>query len=98
MAGIISQAGVSLQFQAAGQWVADMTLDEQADIFAEDPTLKQRWHPQFGDRKSELVFIGMDMDREEIERDLDACLLTDEEMTADWKQFVDPLPKFVVSA
>ena len=49
-----------------------------------------------GDAQTELVFIGLDMDREEIE-DLDGCLLTDEEMARDWSGIEDPLPKFVVA-
>lgn len=95
MAGIISQAGVSLQFQGAGNWIADMSAEEQAQIVAEDPTILQRWDAQFGDRQTEIVFIGMDMEREEIELQLDGCLLTDKEMEQDPKSFVDPLPKFV---
>ncbi|WP_445683102.1 hypothetical protein [Solibacillus sp. FSL H8-0538] len=44
------------------------------------------------------MFIGMDMDQEEIEVVLDTCLLTEQEMQQDWKTFVDPLPKFVVAS
>lgn len=97
LAGIISQAGASIQFQAAGQWVADMTEEEQHEVFAQDPTLKTRWDEQFGDRQTEIVFIGIDMEQDAITQTLDACLLTEEEMMADWTQFVDPLPQFVVS-
>jgi hypothetical protein len=41
---------------------------------------------------TEIVFIGMDINRQEIEASLDACLLTDEEMSQDWTMFVDPFP------
>lgn len=96
MVGIISQAGSSIQFQGAGEWVADMSPEEQQMAFADDPTLKQRWHEQYGDRQTELVIIGLHLDREAIEAQLDACLLTDEEMQADWSTFTDNLPSFVV--
>lgn len=96
LAGIISQAGASIQFQAAGQWVIDMTEEERREVFAQDETLKSRWEEQFGDRQTEIVFIGIDMEKEEIEQNLDTCLLTDEEMSTDWTQFSDPLPQFVV--
>lgn len=44
-----------------------------------------------------LAVIVNDMSEVNIDAQL-MCLLTDEEMEADWKEFVDPLPKFVVSA
>ena len=35
---------------------------------------------EFGDRRQEIVFIGVKMDEEEITKELDECLLSDEEM------------------
>ncbi|EKX54519.1 hypothetical protein GUITHDRAFT_59931, partial [Guillardia theta CCMP2712] len=35
---------------------------------------------RFGDRRQEIVFIGIDMDQEAIEALMDGCLLTDDEM------------------
>lgn len=95
MAGLLSQAGASIMFQAAGQWIASLPKNEQQALFAEDPTLHQRWDEVYGDRQTELVFIGLDMDRQDIEEQLDACLLTDVEMQVDWSTFADPLPRFV---
>lgn len=94
MSGIFSQAGSSLVFQAAGQWVAALPKQEQEAIFQEDPHLLERWDDTYGDRLNELVFIGLDMDQTEIEHNLDKCLLTDEEMTLNWSTFKDDLPKF----
>lgn len=68
----------------------------QQEAFEQDPSLKARWHPEFGDKQSEIVWIGIDLEKDEIIESLDACLLTDEEMHLDWTTFVDPLPKFVV--
>lgn len=96
--GLLSQAGVSLQFQAAGNWLADLPVHEREKILREDPAMQEKWNDEFGDRMTELVLIGMDMECEEIERELDACLLTDKEMTQDCKKFNDPLPKFVVAS
>ena len=39
-----------------------------------------KWDDKWGDRKNELVFIGQDMDKEQIIKDLDDCLLTDLEV------------------
>ncbi|MEC1179741.1 GTP-binding protein [Metasolibacillus meyeri] len=94
-AGLISQAGASIQFQAAGQWLADLPKDMQEVAFTQDPDLKLRWHEQFGDKQNEIVFIGIELDVSEITQQLDNCLLTEEEMRQDWRQFVDPLPAFV---
>lgn len=38
------------------------------------------WEPPFGDRRQELVFIGVDLNRLEMEAELEAALLTDVEM------------------
>lgn len=96
MVGIMSQAGSSIQFQGAGEWVADLSPDEQQAAFADDPTLKQRWDDTYGDRQTELVIIGLQLDRAKIEAQLDACLVTDEELYEDWNTFTDNLPPFVV--
>lgn len=96
MVGIMSQAGSSIQFQGAGEWVADLSPDEQQAAFADDPTLKQRWDDTYGDRQTELVIIGLQLDRAKIEAQLDACLVTDEELHEDWNTFTDNLPPFVV--
>lgn len=95
MAGLLSQAGASITFQGAGQWIAALPKRQQQQILEEDPELLRRWDEQHGDRQTELVFIGLDMEREEIEMQLDRCLLTEQEMTMDWSAFEDELPKFV---
>jgi len=97
MVGLLSQAGSSLIFQGAGLWIAALPKAQQKLVFADDPELLERWDDKYGDRQTELVFIGLDMDREEIEADLDDCLLTEEEMADDWSGFADPLPKFVAA-
>jgi hypothetical protein len=47
-----------------------------------------------GDRKIEIVLIGLEMNREDVEESLDHCLLTEEEMLSDWSTIPDPLPAF----
>lgn len=55
-----------------------------------------RWHPVWGDRCQELVWIGIGMDEAGIRAMLDSCLLTDEEMALGpdgWAaELEDPLP------
>ncbi|GLC86986.1 GTP-binding protein [Lysinibacillus piscis] len=95
LAGLLSQAGASMQFQAAGQWLVDLPKSIQVSAFEQDPDLKLRWHKQFGDKQNEIVFIGINLDSSAITQQLDACLLTEAEMLQDWHQFVDPLPPFI---
>ncbi|MFJ5760549.1 GTP-binding protein [Neobacillus sp. NPDC093182] len=98
MTGLLSQAGPSIMLQGAGEWLAAYPEQERNQILKEEPDLLKNWDEEFGDRMTELVLIGVDMDREEIEVSLDKCLLTDDEMKMDWKAFNDPLPAFTVTA
>lgn len=88
-----SQAGPSIQLGMMGHWIATLSKEEQAKILQEQPEIKELWDEAHGDRINEIVFIGIEMNREELEEELDRLLLTDEEMNMDWTQFVDPLPK-----
>jgi len=95
MAGLLSQAGASIMLQAAGLWVAAYSEIELEMTLKEEPELLDKWDDTFGDRMTELVFIGFDLDREVLERSLDTCLLTEKEMIEDWTNFHDPIPAFV---
>ncbi|MFI4861295.1 MAG: zinc metallochaperone GTPase ZigA [Phycisphaerales bacterium JB063] len=95
--GVWAQAGASVQVQPAGYWYASVGKE----YWPQDPDgrawVEQRWDPEVGDCRQEIVFIGMAMDREQLEADLDAALLTDEEMKAGpdrWRQFDDPIPSW----
>lgn len=96
MTGLLSQAGPSIVFQGAGEWIAAASKQEQAKILEEEPELLERWDEVYGDRMNELVLIGIDLNKEQIEATLDECLLTEEEMIQDWSKFHDPLPPFIV--
>jgi G3E family GTPase len=96
IAGLLSQAGPSISIEAAGEWVAVYPDEEREAIFKEEPELLEKWDSTFGDRMTEIVMIGVDMNREAIEQSLDQCLLTDEEMEQDWSLWEDPLPPFTV--
>ena len=88
-------AGASITLEPAALWMAaipreewDLDPEEQAD-------LDDRWDPLLGDRMTELVFIGVDMDHDAIIAALDSCVLTSEEIElgfAGWAAFSDPLP------
>lgn len=88
----LSQSGPSIQFGPAGYWVASLPPDEQSVWLEEEAELRKRWHPVYGDRINQIVFIGIDMDKPEIIASLDDCLLTEQEMSQDWSLFSDKLP------
>ncbi|MED3793863.1 GTP-binding protein [Niallia alba] len=94
IAGLLSQAGPSLTIQGAGKWIAAYPEMEQKEVLEEDPDLQKRWDSLYGDRMTELVFIGIGMNQQQMEEDLNACLLTEMEMKKDWTKFIDPLPAF----
>jgi len=51
------------------------------------------WEPEYGDRRQEFVFIGVEMDRAAIEQSLDEALLTEHEMLGGpsaWAKLPDP--------
>lgn len=91
----LGQAGPSIQFGPAGYWVAALPVAERKQILAEEPEVRERWDPVWGDRQTELVLIGIEMNKEELIGSLDACLLTAEEMAGDWSLLEDPFPQWV---
>ncbi|MDT3496737.1 GTP-binding protein [Bacillus toyonensis] len=98
MIGLLSQAGSSITIQGAGEWIAALPEAEKNQIITEEPEVLKNWDEQYGDRITELVFIGIDMDRSLIEQSLDSCLLTEKEMKQDWNSFVDPIPAFTYTS
>ena len=56
--------------------------------------IKKNWSDPHGDRWQELVFIGTDIDKEDIKARIEACLLTEEEYDRGqdgWEKFHDPI-------
>ena len=74
MAYMFEQAGKQVGIQQAGQWVATAPKETQEQMKAEDPTLVRDWDDEIGDRMVKLVFIGKDMNKDEIIKRLDDCL------------------------
>ena len=74
MAYMFEQAGKQVGIQQAGQWVATAPKETQDQMMAEDPTLVRDWDDEIGDRMVKLVFIGRNMDKDDIIKKLDECL------------------------
>ncbi len=92
MVGLVSQAGPSVSVQMVGEWVASYPEKIRDEILSQEPELMVEWDEKYGDRKTELVMIGLNLNQEEIIQSLDSCLLTDKEMEQDWSKFIDTFP------
>ncbi|GAA3411067.1 zinc metallochaperone ZinU [Paenibacillus hodogayensis] len=92
MAQSLSQAGPSIQFGPAGNWVAALPEEERRELLEEDKELQAGWDPVHGDRLNKLVLIGIGMDRARLSSALDDCLLTDDEWEQDWSGYADEFP------
>lgn len=87
---LFSQAGSSVNISPLSYWVAALSKAQQQQIFAQNPEVLKEWDPEFGDRKTQLVVIGMDLPKDKITKQLDSCLLTDEEFNSDWHTLENP--------
>jgi G3E family GTPase len=94
-AGSWSQAGGACRHGAAGLWWSAVDPQDWPDDPEYRARIESKRDGEFGDRRQEIVFIGIEMDRVHVTRMLDACLLSDAEMqlgeTA-WRRFPDPFP------
>jgi G3E family GTPase len=94
-AGHLSQAGGALRSEGAGYWWAATPRDRWPDDPESIAAIEREWLPPYGDRRQELVFIGIDLDETAFRRRLDQCLLTEREFAAGeagWRSLADPLP------
>lgn len=87
---LLSQAGPAANIEPVSYWVASLDDERQQFIRRENPSINKEWHPEYGDRKTQLVFIGTDLDQQAITKELDSCLLTESELAGDWSQLADP--------
>ncbi|MFM8533001.1 MAG: zinc metallochaperone GTPase ZigA [Acidimicrobiia bacterium] len=96
IAGSVSQAGGMLRHEAAGAWWAAVDRKEWPQDSSWRATIRNSFKSPYGDRRQEIVFIGTrGMDRKALTERLDACLLTDAEMSLGppiWARFHDPFP------
>ena len=71
---LFEQAGKQMSLKNAGQWYATMPENQLANMLRSDPTLAADWDETYGDRMQKLVFIGQNLDKAYIKKELDACL------------------------
>jgi G3E family GTPase len=87
-------AGAVRETRLEGMWWAAVEPEERPDDPDFRAELERGWDPEFGDRKQELVIIGIGVDQAAMRAGFEACLLTDEELARpeSWADMVHPFP------
>jgi G3E family GTPase len=93
--GLWSQAGGSASCEGAGLWYAALPKDEWPEEDEARTQIQSDWQEPWGDRRQELVFIGVELDEAALRAKLDTALLTKKEFEAgpkSWRKLRDPFP------
>ncbi len=94
--GEMSQAGAMVRHQGLGRWWAAVPRERWPDGTMFETLIAKTWDGVWGDRRQELVFIGIGMDEAAIRARLDACLVDGATASgfapALWRTMDDPFP------
>lgn len=94
--GELSIAGAVCRVSAMGFWWSAIPKSRWPDHEEWRKLMNRHWSPVWGDRRQELVFIGIGMDEAAIRAELDACLVgsaTTPKFEAEaWSRLPDPFP------
>ena len=74
MSYCFEQAVKQKTISEAGQWIAAASKFEIEKILKYNPEIQKIWDESCGDRMNKIVFIGKDMDKQDIINRLDDCL------------------------
>lgn len=90
-----AQAGGVSTVRPGGMWWAAVPREHWPHATEAQPDEQPTWHPRFGDRAQELVFIGQDLDAGRLEAGLNSCLVDDTvaaQPSRMWKSLPNPFP------
>ncbi|WP_337661434.1 GTP-binding protein [Erythrobacter sp. Alg231-14] len=91
--GEMALAGRQKSVSRMGRWWAAVPKNRWPEDGSFEEFVLKHWDPVWGDRRQELVFIGIGMDETAIIKALDGCLIAAEEFTPDaWSGLDDPFP------
>jgi G3E family GTPase len=88
--GLMSAAGAQRRCEPMGLWWAAVPRQDWPSHQQFHQHLQSRWHSAWGDRRQELVFIGVGMDETGVRTALDGCLASAD--PRDWADLEDPFP------
>jgi G3E family GTPase len=97
--GGLNLAGAEIQCASAGHWWA--ARDAHISDSEMPERTREEWQEPFGDRRQSFAVMARGVNRGALQRQLDGCLLTDEEMAGgpdSWGSFVDPFPSWSAHA
>ncbi|MBO7541523.1 MAG: GTP-binding protein [Bacteroidales bacterium] len=72
---VFDQVGKQVSLRDAGQWYASMPPEDLQQFMIANPQILNDWDDLYGDRMQKLEFIGQKMDRDELIRQLDECIV-----------------------
>ena len=91
--GELAVAGAQTITSRMGRWWASVPPSQWPDDGRFEQFVTEYWDPTWGDRRQEMVFIGIGMDEAKIRRRLDDCLLSARLFTPElWTGLHDPFP------
>ena len=99
--GEVSQAGAFIRHQGIGRWWAAIPKQNWPAGEEFEDVIRQYWTKDYGDRRQEIVFIGLkdQMDEAELRAALDACLVKNYlDMPDFYKKLSDPFPQWFQQA
>ena len=73
MSYLFEQAGKQMQLSQTGYWIASAPENELKQMIEQEPEILKDWDEEVGDRMVKLVFIGKDMDKESIIKEMENC-------------------------
>ncbi|MCT2399898.1 GTP-binding protein [Novosphingobium mangrovi (ex Huang et al. 2023)] len=93
--GELAVAGAQTMTARLGRWWASIPRNQWPDDDRFENFVAGHWDAVWGDRRQELVFIGIGMDAARIRAGLDACLLPVDAFTPEmWMGLHDPFPSW----
>ena len=98
--GEISQAGAFVRHKGIGRWWASIPKSEWPDRKAVEDAVAHYWTDNYGDRRQEIVFIGLknQMKQDDLWNRLDSCLVEDYLSAPQaFEKLDDPFPKWFTS-
>ncbi|MDO4191489.1 MAG: GTP-binding protein [Bacteroidales bacterium] len=75
MSYMFEQAGIQKKLVESGLWLCTAPPDELDAMIANDPSILKDWDIVYGDKMQKIVFIGKNMNKEVIIKNLDDCLV-----------------------